>query len=73
VSLSSGDEVPHIFTRKSRLRPGKFLMQKEFCNNICQFRTHAIAKKSRGNVAFHQQDMFPLSLESTREAHRPPS
>jgi hypothetical protein len=25
MSLSSGDEVPHIFTRKSRLRPGKFL------------------------------------------------
>src|SRR5262245_30430546 len=22
VSLSSGDEVPHIFTRKSRLQPG---------------------------------------------------
>ncbi len=26
MSLSSGDEVPHIFTRKSRLRPGKFLI-----------------------------------------------
>ena len=26
VSLSSGDEVPHIFTRKSRLRPGEFLI-----------------------------------------------
>src|SRR5208337_1105950 len=26
VSLPSGDEVPHIFTRKSRLRPGKFLI-----------------------------------------------
>jgi hypothetical protein len=26
VSLSLGDEVPHIFTRKSRLRPGKFLI-----------------------------------------------
>jgi hypothetical protein len=25
-SLSSGDEVPHIFTRKSRLKPGKFLI-----------------------------------------------
>jgi hypothetical protein len=24
--LSSGDEVPHIFTRKSRLRPGEFLI-----------------------------------------------
>src|SRR6516164_9156733 len=24
ASLSSGDEVPHIFTRKSRLKPGKF-------------------------------------------------
>src|SRR6516162_8486506 len=24
--LSSGDEVPHIFTRKSRLKPGKFLI-----------------------------------------------
>jgi hypothetical protein len=26
VSLSSGDEVPHIFTRKSRIRPGQFLI-----------------------------------------------
>jgi hypothetical protein len=26
MSLSSGDEVLHIFTRKSRLRPGKFLI-----------------------------------------------
>jgi hypothetical protein len=26
VSLSSGDEVPHIFTRKSRLKPGEFLI-----------------------------------------------
>jgi hypothetical protein len=26
MSLSSGDEVPHIFTRKSRLRPGEFLI-----------------------------------------------
>jgi ABC-type uncharacterized transport system substrate-binding protein len=26
VSLSSGDEVPHIFTRKSRLRPKEFLI-----------------------------------------------
>jgi hypothetical protein len=26
VSLSSGDEVPHIFTRKLRLRPGEFLI-----------------------------------------------
>src|SRR6516165_3282998 len=24
--LSSGDEVPHIFTPKSRLKPGKFLI-----------------------------------------------
>src|SRR5262245_63171216 len=26
VSLSSGDEVPDIFTRKSRLQPGEFLI-----------------------------------------------
>ena len=26
VSLSSGAEVPHIFTRKSRLQPGEFLI-----------------------------------------------
>src|SRR6476646_7758974 len=26
VSLSSGDEVPHIFTRKSRLRPKELLI-----------------------------------------------
>jgi hypothetical protein len=26
VSLSSGDEAPHIFTRKSHLQPGEFLI-----------------------------------------------
>jgi hypothetical protein len=26
VSLRSGDEVPHIFTRKSRLQPKEFLI-----------------------------------------------
>jgi hypothetical protein len=26
VSLSSGDEVPHIFTRKPHLQPGEFLI-----------------------------------------------
>ena len=26
MSLSSGDEVPRIFTRKSRLQPGEFLI-----------------------------------------------
>jgi hypothetical protein len=26
VSLSVGDEVPHIYTRKSRLQPGEFLI-----------------------------------------------
>ena len=26
MSLSSGDGVPHIFTRKSRLQPGEFLI-----------------------------------------------
>ena len=26
ASLSLGDEVPHIFARKSRLKPGKFLI-----------------------------------------------
>src|SRR5437899_3427599 len=26
ASSSSGDEVPHIFTRKSRLQPGEFLI-----------------------------------------------
>src|SRR5215471_11911486 len=42
VSLSSGDEVPHIFTRKSRLKPGEFLItvQRDFCNNIGTKRTY---------------------------------
>jgi hypothetical protein len=29
VSLSSGDGSPHIFTQKSRLRPGKFFINGE--------------------------------------------
>src|SRR5262249_42874964 len=41
ASLSSGDEVPHIITRKSRLQPGEFLVTsgKDFCNKICQKET----------------------------------
>src|SRR6516225_3033023 len=44
ASLSSGDEVPHIFTPKSRLKPGKFLIAsaKDFCNNICHEPTYAV-------------------------------
>jgi hypothetical protein len=41
VSLSSSDEVPHIFTRKSRLRPKEFLISsaKRLLQQICQFQT----------------------------------
>ena len=35
VSLSSGDEAPHIFTRKSRLRRGKFLWHNALSNIEC--------------------------------------
>ena len=43
MSLASGDEVPNIFTRKSRLQPGKILITsaKHFCNTICHNPTYA--------------------------------
>jgi hypothetical protein len=46
VSLSLGDEVPHIFIRDSHQRPRKILITvgNDFCNKICQFRTHAVQK-----------------------------
>jgi hypothetical protein len=41
MSLPSGNEVPRIFARKSRLQPREILisMQKDFCNNIGQKRS----------------------------------
>jgi hypothetical protein len=43
ASLSSGNEVPHIFTRKSRVQPKEILITsaKRLCNKTCQLRTHA--------------------------------
>jgi hypothetical protein len=45
ASLSSGDEVPHIFTRKSRLRPKEFLIAS--ANRLLQKNRHEAAKPSR--------------------------
>ena len=49
VSLSSGDEVPHIFTRKSRLRPKEFLIasaKRLLQQNLPQARPEQAQQKS---------------------------
>jgi hypothetical protein len=40
MSLSSDDEVPHIFTTKSHLQLGEFC---HFCNNTCQKQTLSLS------------------------------
>src|SRR5215471_8520106 len=44
ASLSSDDEVPRIFTRKSRLKPGKFLITS--AKRLLQQNRHRAAKVS---------------------------
>src|SRR5258708_12777909 len=43
VSSSLVAVVPHTIIRSPRPQPGKFVLviQKDFCNTICQVRTHA--------------------------------
>src|SRR5215813_1547345 len=52
VSLSSGDEVPHIFTRKSRLQPGEFLISsaKRLLQQYLPIATERNAAKNRYSV-----------------------
>ncbi len=47
-------EVPHIFTRKSRVQPKEILItsEKDFCNKICQIQTHAPQQKARYSIAW---------------------
>jgi hypothetical protein len=47
LSLSLGDEVPHIFIRESHQRPRKNFDHggNDFCNKICQQRTHAVQRR----------------------------
>ena len=49
VSSSPNEVTPHIFIRTSQLQPANFaiVMQKDFCNNIGHFRTHAPQKIER--------------------------
>ena len=58
VSLSLGDEVPHMCTRKTRQRLGKNLpaVQKDFCNNIGTFRT---SRHVRATVAIRGKRTWP--------------
>jgi hypothetical protein len=51
VSLSSGDEVPHIFTRKSRLQPGEFLISSAK-RLLQQYRHLADIKLVVGNICY---------------------
>jgi hypothetical protein len=49
VSLSSGDEVPHIFTRKSRLRPKEFLISS--AKRLLQQNRHTAAMSQRSAMS----------------------
>src|SRR6516162_10118857 len=52
ASLSLGDEVPHIFTRKSRLRPGKFF------DHQCKKTFATISAHLRHSGMVMQQDRY---------------
>jgi hypothetical protein len=43
TKLAQGDEVSQIITPKTRQWPSEILhlLQNDFCNTICHFRTHA--------------------------------
>jgi hypothetical protein len=49
VSLSSGDEVPHIFTRKSRLQPKEILIAS--AKRLLQQNRHIAAQASGGGMS----------------------
>src|SRR5215510_11183123 len=76
VSLSSGDEAPHISTRKSRLQPGEFLITS--AKRLLQHNRHrADIPKRQSVVRFWRQTgkhSLVLSLtafEPKRSAYRP--
>src|SRR5258708_12673590 len=50
VSLSVGDEAPHIFTRRSRLKPGEFLITS--AKRLLQHNRHEAA--DRGSATSRQ-------------------
>ena len=60
VSLSSGDEVPHIFTRKSRLRPKEFLIASA---------KRLLQKSARSRLTIHLGG-YPLIEVKRREMPR---
>jgi len=79
VSLSSGDEVPHIFTRKSRLQPGEFLISSAK-RLLQQYRHEAAVKKGPLlprlwwlNISGHLSASLAHSVGSQRpnRAYRP--
>jgi hypothetical protein len=57
VSLSSGDEVPHIFTRKSRLQPGEFLI-----TSAKRLLQHNRPKADIGQIEIPQRSIAVLSF-----------
>jgi hypothetical protein len=77
VSLSSGDEVPHIFTRKSRLQPGEFWITsaQRLLQQICQeptlgYATRRPHPRARGELDGSQaQSTLQVIAEM---AHRAP-
>ena len=48
MSLSSGDEAPHIFTRKSRLKPGEFLITS--AKRLLQQNRHKASEAKASNL-----------------------
>jgi hypothetical protein len=59
VSLSSGDEVPHIFTRKSRLRPNEFLISS--AKRLLRQNRHTAAMSQRSARSRRKQTCRPRS------------
>src|SRR4029453_17525620 len=66
VSSSSGDEVPHIFTRKSRLRPGEFLVSS--AKRLLQHNRHIAAQSQCGSMSAAAD--FASSSQHVRKGQR---
>jgi len=59
VSFSSSDEVPHIFTRKSRLQPAEFLI-------ACAKKTFATISASSRHMQCNKKHRYSISSLARR-------
>src|SRR5262245_9251058 len=61
ASLSSGDEVPHIFTRKSRLKPGEFFATQSANSGSVRLTVHQRKPESGFDLVLRLADQVVIS------------